>query len=126
MKRTLDICLLSDDIFVKYTGETLKTFEDLKKTIAEQLIPSPPMTVNKLQFKQFCTLGDGNLNDLTGGGLPTQMITEIYGPAGCGKTQFALQLALQAQLPLILNGFNTGKEIFQGSVTMKAKTVQHE
>jgi DNA repair protein RadA len=45
------------------------------------------------------TLGAESLNDLLGGGLETQSITEVYGRFGCGKTQWCFQLAVAAQLP---------------------------
>ena len=40
------------------------------------------------------------LDDLLGGGLKKGIITDIYGPSGIGKTQFALQFSIYS----ILNG----------------------
>jgi len=39
------------------------------------------------------------LNNLFGGGIETQALTECFGQFGSGKTQIALQLALNVQLP---------------------------
>ncbi len=43
--------------------------------------------------------GSNNLDQLLGGGLETQAITEAYGRFGSGKTQLGLQLAVNVQLP---------------------------
>ncbi|XP_057655432.1 DNA repair protein XRCC3 [Diorhabda carinulata] len=48
------------------------------------------------------------INSLIRGGIPVNGIIEIFGCSGVGKTQFCLQLALQAQLPLHKNGLETG------------------
>jgi DNA repair protein RadA len=40
-----------------------------------------------------------SLNDLLGGGIESQAITEFYGEFGSGKTQVAHQLAVSVQLP---------------------------
>jgi DNA repair protein RadA len=39
------------------------------------------------------------INELLGGGIETQAITEFYGAFGSGKTQMALQCAVTVQLP---------------------------
>ena len=43
--------------------------------------------------------GSAQLNEMLGGGLETQSITEFYGEFGSGKTQLAHQLAVNIQLP---------------------------
>ncbi|MDK2372540.1 MAG: DNA repair and recombination protein RadA [Candidatus Korarchaeota archaeon] len=48
---------------------------------------------------QRITTGSKALDELLGGGVETQSITEIYGPYGSGKTQFAHQMAVTVQLP---------------------------
>ncbi|MFQ6055424.1 MAG: DNA repair and recombination protein RadA [Methanosarcinales archaeon] len=45
------------------------------------------------------TTGCKSLDDLLGGGVETQAITELYGAFGSGKTQIAHQLAVNVQLP---------------------------
>jgi len=45
------------------------------------------------------TTGSAALNELLGGGIETQAITEFYGEFGSGKTQAAHQLAVNVQLP---------------------------
>ena len=47
-----------------------------------------------------------NLNDLLGGGIETQAVTEMFGQFGSGKTQLAFQLAVNVQLPIEDGGLN--------------------
>lgn len=51
------------------------------------------------------------LDELLGGGIETQAITEFYGPPGSGKTLLAHQLAVNAQLPREYGGLN-GSSIY--------------
>lgn len=45
------------------------------------------------------TTGSKNIDNLLGGGVETQAITEAYGAYGSGKTQLGFQLAVNIQLP---------------------------
>ncbi len=45
------------------------------------------------------TTGSDAFDDLMGGGIETQSITEFFGEYGSGKTQVVLQLAVSTQLP---------------------------
>jgi len=57
------------------------------------------------------TTGSKALDSLLGGGIETQAITEAYGPFGSGKSQLAMQLAVNVQLPVEKGGLN-GRCIF--------------
>ncbi|NOX71438.1 MAG: DNA repair and recombination protein RadA [Candidatus Micrarchaeota archaeon] len=57
------------------------------------------------------TTGSKSLDDLIGGGIETQAITEAYGAFGSGKSQLAHQLAVNVQLPKDEGGLE-GKCIF--------------
>jgi len=48
------------------------------------------------------------LDELVGGGLETQTITEFYGEYGVGKSILCHQLAVNAQLPIEQGGLNGG------------------
>ncbi len=50
------------------------------------------------------TTGSKNLNNLLGGGVETQAITESYGAFGSGKSQLSFQLSLNVQLPVDAGG----------------------
>lgn len=52
--------------------------------------------------------GSKELNNLLGGGLETQAITECYGAFGSGKTQLSHQLSVNATLPLEQGGLDGG------------------
>jgi DNA repair protein RadA len=52
------------------------------------------------------TTGSKSLDDLLGGGLETQAISEFYGEFGSGKTQIAHQLAVNVQLPTEKGGLD--------------------
>jgi DNA repair protein RadA len=45
------------------------------------------------------TTGSKALDELLGGGIETQAITEAYGPFGSGKSQLGFQLSVNVQLP---------------------------
>jgi DNA repair protein RadA len=59
----------------------------------------------RLQLKRVTT-GSENLNDLLGGGLETNSVTEVYGAYRSGKTQIAHQLSVTVQLPLADGGLD--------------------
>ena len=60
----------------------------------------------------FITTGSKNLDNLLGGkGLETKAITEAFGAFGSGKTQLALSLTVNVQLPVEQGGMN-GKAVF--------------
>jgi len=63
------------------------------------------MTVTKL------TTGSENLDELLGGGIETQAITELIGEYGAGKTQICHKLSALVQLPEDEGGLN-GKALY--------------
>jgi len=54
------------------------------------------------------TTGSKALDELLGGGLETQTITEFYGEYGSGKSQMCHQLCINVQLPPERGGLNGG------------------
>jgi DNA repair protein RadA len=52
------------------------------------------------------TTGSSSLDELLGGGVETQSITEFYGEFGSGKTQIIHQLAVNVQLPVEYGGLD--------------------
>lgn len=57
------------------------------------------------------TWGVSEIDDLLGGGVETQSITEVYGQFGSGKSQVTHQLSVNVQLPRELGGLE-GSAIF--------------
>jgi DNA repair protein RadA len=58
----------------------------------------------KRQNMLKCSTGSKNLDELLGGGIETQAMTEFIGEYGVGKTQICLMLCVNAQLPLEKGG----------------------
>lgn len=58
------------------------------------------------------SLGDDIIDDALSGGIGTNMVTEISGEAGAGKTQVCLKLALHAQLPIEKGGLGRASKVF--------------
>jgi DNA repair protein RadA len=60
-------------------------------------------TADKIQERRAkigrITTGSKELDELIGGGIETQSITEIYGSYASGKTQWCFQLSVTTQLP---------------------------
>ncbi len=54
------------------------------------------------------TTGSKAMDELLGGGLETQTITEFYGEYGSGKSQMCHQLCVNVQLPPEHGGLNSG------------------
>lgn len=52
------------------------------------------------------TTGSKELDNLIGGGIETQSITEVYGKMASGKTQWCFQTAVTTQLPVEKGGLN--------------------
>ena len=52
------------------------------------------------------TTGCEAFDELMGGGIETQAITEFYGEFGCGKTQITHHLAVNVQLPEVHGGLD--------------------
>jgi len=88
--------------------------ENAKKAIAKAV-----MSVNigyetgleafeKRKIIKKLTTGSKNLDELLGGGVETQAITEAYGKFSSGKSQVAFQLSVNAQLPEERGGLNGG------------------
>jgi len=62
--------------------------------------------LEKAKLMNHLTTSSQELNKLIGGGIESQSITEFFGAFGSGKTQAALQLAVNVQLPVDQGGLN--------------------
>ena len=63
------------------------------------------------------------LDELLGGGVETQAITEVFGEFGCGKTQLAHQLAVNCTLPKEDGGFGTHVVIIDTENTFRPERI---
>ena len=74
------------------------------------------------QVKKLTT-GSHGLDQLLGGGLETQSITEFFGEFGSGKTQIMQQLAVNATAPEDMNGFNCDVLIIDTENTFRPERI---
>ena len=74
-------------------------------------------TVGKL------TTASSTFDELLGGGVETQSITEFYGQYGSGKTQFVLQLAVNATLPIEEGGLGGEVAIIDTENTFRPERI---
>ena len=77
------------------------------------------MTQNRLR----CTTGSKALDNLLGGGIETQAITELVGQYGAGKTQLCLELCVTSQLPREKEGLGGSVLYFDTEGTFSSKRI---
>jgi DNA repair protein RadA len=70
------------------------------------------------------TTGSQSFDELLGGGLETQAITEFYGEFGSGKTQIAHQLAVNVQLPPDKGGLNGSAVMIDTENTFRPERIR--
>lgn len=84
------------------------------RRVASEHIMSKLTPVNDLFKPKMCekwsriSFGCESLDKITGGGIMTRGITEIFGESGVGKTQILLQLSLSVQLSEKFGGIHKG------------------
>ncbi|MHB1492314.1 MAG: DNA repair and recombination protein RadA [Thermoplasmataceae archaeon] len=69
------------------------------------------------------TTGSKNLDNLLGGGLETQTITEFFGEFGSGKTQIMHQIAVNTTMPESDGGFNADVLIIDTENTFRPERI---
>ena len=69
------------------------------------------------------TTGSKNLDNLLGGGLETQSITEFFGEFGSGKTQIMHQLAVNCTMSLEEGGFDSDVLIIDTENTFRPERI---
>eukprot|EP01147_Barroeca_monosierra_P010965 gene10965-3037_t len=77
---------------------------------------SPFITAaNYLEARQqvfYITTGAKELDDLLGGGIESQQITEIHGEYRTGKSQLCMTMCISVQVPMEASGYSGGKVIY--------------
>ncbi|NLN71370.1 MAG: DNA repair and recombination protein RadA [Thermoplasmatales archaeon] len=69
------------------------------------------------------TTGSKAIDELLGGGLETQAITEFFGEFGSSKTQICFQLAVNATLPEEMGGFDSEVVIIDTENTFRPERI---
>jgi len=70
------------------------------------------------------TTGCVEFDEMMGGGIESQAITEIYGEFGSGKTQVAHQLAVNVQLPREMGGLDGSVIIIDTENTFRPERIE--
>lgn len=70
------------------------------------------------------TTGCEEMDEMMGGGIESQSITEIYGEFGSGKTQLGHQLAVNVQLPKEQGGLNGSVVIIDTENTFRPERIK--
>ncbi len=70
------------------------------------------------------TTGSKNLDELLGGGIETQAITEFHGAFGSGKSQVGFQLLVSVQLPKERGGLEGGGLIIDTENTFRPERIK--
>jgi len=91
-------------------------------TKQKQFYSAEEIYQKRKQVKRLTT-GSKKLDNLLGGGIETQSITELAGQYGSGKTQIAHQLAVNVQLPEEKGGLNGDALIFDTEDTFRPERI---
>jgi DNA repair protein RadA len=98
----------------------LSELGDIGETIAAKIIEAAKemaevggfITAEELAERRkllgYITTGSKDLDELLGGGVETQSLTEVFGEFGSGKSQLAHQLCVNVQLPMEKKGLDAG------------------
>lgn len=72
----------------------------------------------------WISTGSEEIDSLTGGGIETQAVTEIFGEFGSGKTQLAHQLSVNVQLPEEEGGLDGNAIYIDTENTFRPKRIE--
>ncbi|HDM92454.1 MAG TPA: hypothetical protein ENG69_03565 [Candidatus Korarchaeota archaeon] len=81
---------------------------EITRLAAKEAIEFMPALELTKRAKRLLKFRVRSLDNLLGGGLPEGSLVMIYGEPGVGKTQTALQLSVNVQLPEREGGFDSG------------------
>jgi len=79
-------------------GQASKIIKSVKDMLDIGYETADKVLEKRISISKIST-GSKNLDNLLGGGIETQAITESYGAFGSGKTQIGFQIATMVQLP---------------------------
>lgn len=85
--------------------QAAKVISEARESLALSFIRADELIKMRQNVRRLTT-GSGQIDELLGGGLETQTITEFYGEYGVGKSILCHQLAVNVQLPEEKGGLN--------------------
>lgn len=90
-------------------NEVSDYIKHVKRSLDDSLIENSIDLSDESYKNKFIPTGIIDLDSQLKGGLPISKVSEIFGSSGCGKSQFLIQLLVQAQ---IISLPNTKKSIY--------------
>ncbi|KAK7105066.1 DNA repair protein RAD51 homolog 2-like isoform X2 [Littorina saxatilis] len=107
-----DVLAKSPLELMKLSGRSGLTVHDLVHRCCLSQAVKPVTALHLLKSRErggtFFATSLPDLDKVLHGGIPTATMTEIAGPAGCGKTQFSMTLSVLATLPVEDGGLGGG------------------
>lgn len=79
-------------------GQAAKIINSVRQKLDIGFVTADKILEKKISAAKITT-GSESLNNLLGGGVETQAITEVFGQFASGKSQLGFQLAVNVQLP---------------------------
>ncbi len=105
-------------------GDTAeKIIAEARKMLKMGFEPATEVLKKRQQLGRITT-GSKALDDMLGGGIETQAITEMHGAFGSGKSQIGLQLAVNVQLPKDKGGLGAKAIFIDTEGTFRPERVQ--
>ncbi|GAB1600694.1 DNA repair protein RAD51 homolog 2-like [Argonauta hians] len=113
IKTCKDVLTRSNLELFKIIGKSQLSIDDLLHNVSLLCAPKVCTAAQLLEKRRLktgtCPFFPTSLPDLDKvlhGGIPIGSITELAGPAGCGKTQFCMMLSFLATLPVEMKGMS--------------------
>lgn len=97
---------ISDDTAQNLVFEAQKLLRE-KGYLEKDLVTANDLLERRSKLLR-CTTYSNNLDELLGGGIETQSVTEFFGEFGSGKTQICQTLCVSSQLPVEKGGLGEG------------------
>ncbi len=100
-----------------------KVISSARKSMAITFVRGDELVKLRSSIGQLTT-GCSSLDNLLGGGIESQSITEFYGEFGTGKSQICQQLCVTVQLPPEEGGFGSGALYIDTENTFRPERIQ--
>ncbi|MFH1447801.1 MAG: DNA repair and recombination protein RadA [Candidatus Micrarchaeota archaeon] len=104
--------------------ETAKKAINAARDALEMGYESADILMERRKCIKRITTGSKNLDDLLGGGVESQAITEAFGKFSSGKSQVGFQLAVNVQKPIEEGGFGGACLFIDTESTFRPERVQ--
>jgi len=104
-REVMDITSVDEEVATNIVNKA-KEIMVKKDVIAKSIMTATELMAWRQREIAKIPTGSSKLDELLGGGIETESITEFYGLYGSGKTQICFSLATRIQLPIDQGGLN--------------------